>query len=119
MEKDDQDNNYHSIWDEAEFEDELPPPGQSRGIKLAIAGLVVVAIIGLLTWAVMVEIDRQEILQWAADQRPAIGSIMLFLYALSLWSLWFAGRGGGESGAGVLADLDFDSGELGGDNIAS
>jgi hypothetical protein len=63
------------------------------------------------TWAVLAEIDREEILAMAADQRPAIGAIMLFLYALSLWSLWFTGRDG-DDGTGMLADLDFDGGDM-------
>jgi methyl-accepting chemotaxis protein len=67
------------------------------------------------SWAVMAEIDKQEILEMAADQRPAIGAIMLFLYALSLWSVWFAGRESGDGLGGALADLDFDSGEMGAD----
>ena len=68
------------------------------------------------SWAVLAEIDKQEILEMAADQRPAIGSIMLFLYALSLWSIWFGGRGDGEGS--MLANLDFDAVDMGSDNIA-
>ncbi|MCX2980149.1 hypothetical protein EYC98_04625 [Halieaceae bacterium IMCC14734] len=61
-------------------------------------------------WAVMAEIDREEILQMAADERPAIGAIMLFLYGLSLWSVWY-GRGSGLPDGGTqLVDLDFEGG---------
>ena len=65
------------------------------------------------SWAVMAEIDRQEILEMAADQRPAVGSIMLFLYALSLWSLWFGSRESSDAAGSALADLDFDGGDIG------
>ncbi|MCZ6831306.1 MAG: cache domain-containing protein [Gammaproteobacteria bacterium] len=70
------------------------------------------------SWAVMAEIDKQEILKMAADQRPAIGSIMLFLYALSLWSVWFAGREDAVAGIAALADLDFDAGDISADSTA-
>jgi methyl-accepting chemotaxis protein len=66
-------------------------------------------------WAVMAEIDSDEILQMAADQRPAIGGIMLLFYGLSLWSVWY-GRGADVSDSSAqFADLDFDGGSAGPD----
>ncbi|MEP4484973.1 MAG: cache domain-containing protein [Halioglobus sp.] len=40
-------------------------------------------------WAVMAEIDRDEIIQNAATERPALAGVLMFFYALSLWSLWY------------------------------
>ncbi|MEP1596546.1 MAG: cache domain-containing protein, partial [Halieaceae bacterium] len=39
-------------------------------------------------WAVMAEIDRDEVVALAAQERPAIGGALLLLYGLSLWSIW-------------------------------
>lgn len=67
------------------------------------------------TWAVMAEIDRDEIEQGAARQRPALATPMLFFYGLSLWSLWYWRNRQlpGEDNQG--ASLDFgDSGDGGG-----
>ena len=49
--------------------------------------------VGETRWAVMAEIDREELYEIAAEDRPAIAPLMLFLYGLGVWSLWF-GRGG-------------------------
>ena len=40
-------------------------------------------------WAVMAEIDKAEVIQGAATERPALAGVLLFFYALSLWTLWY------------------------------
>jgi methyl-accepting chemotaxis protein len=58
--------------------------------------------IGGTRWAVMAEIDRQEILELAAEDRPAIAPLMLFLYGISLWSVWYARGGRGDEQANLV-----------------
>lgn len=61
-------------------------------------------------WAVMAEIDTQEVLQTMAGKRPAIAGIMFFLYSLALWSFWYVRSGDwsdGDAGAGMAADIDY------------
>jgi methyl-accepting chemotaxis protein len=70
--------------------------------------------VGDARWAVIVEIDVEEIIRWSAQDRPSLAGILLAFYGLSLWSLWYwRGRdvpGGGES----LAGLDFGDSDGGG-----
>jgi hypothetical protein len=60
--------------------------------------------IGEFRWAVMAEIDEQEVLQTMAGKRPAIAGLVLALYALAMWSVWYI-RAGKWSGDRALADL--------------
>jgi hypothetical protein len=64
-------------------------------------------------WALMAEIDRAEIEQRAALERPGLSGALLFIYGLGLWSVWYwRGRslpGDGEQYAG----MDFGDGEGG------
>ncbi|RLA52059.1 MAG: hypothetical protein DRR42_08600 [Gammaproteobacteria bacterium] len=41
------------------------------------------------SWAVMAEIDREEISAIAAGERPALSGILAFIFGLSLWSIWY------------------------------
>ena len=45
--------------------------------------------VGETSWAVMTEVDRQEILESAARDRPNLTGILLFFYGLSIWSVWY------------------------------
>ena len=45
--------------------------------------------VGSTRWALMAEIDRAEIEQGAARERPALSGILLFFYGLGLWSVWY------------------------------
>jgi methyl-accepting chemotaxis protein len=64
-------------------------------------------------WAVMAEIDRDEIEEGAARERPAMSGALLLVYGLSLWSVWYwRGRQLPEEG-GHLAGLDFGDGDGG------
>ena len=71
--------------------------------------------VGDTRWAVMAEIDRQEIEVGAARERPAMSGALLFVYGLSLWSVWYwRGRQLTEDGA-QLASMDLpDSSDGGG-----
>ena len=65
-------------------------------------------------WAVMAEIDRAEIEEGAARERPAMSGALLFIYGLSLWSVWYwRGRVLPEQGE-QYAGLDFGEGDGGG-----
>jgi methyl-accepting chemotaxis protein len=70
--------------------------------------------IGLTSWAVMAEIDRDEILKDAAQDRPNLAGIMLFFYGLSLWSVWYwRGRPSAEEhSAFAELGLEVDSSEM-------
>ena len=60
--------------------------------------------IGEFRWAVMAEIDEQEVLQTRAGKRPAIAGLVLALYALAMWHVWYISAGK-WSGDRALADL--------------
>ena len=45
--------------------------------------------LGGTVWAVMAEIDRAEVIQNAATERPALAGVLFFFYGLSLWTLWY------------------------------
>ena len=72
--------------------------------------------VGDTTWAVMAEIDREEVVRVAAERRPALTGILLFFYGLSLWSIWYwRSRDIGIEGEQVAFDLpDSDSGGMAG-----
>jgi len=64
-------------------------------------------------WAVMAEIDRDEIEEGAARERPAMSGALLLVYGLSLWSVWYwRGRQLPEEGS-HLAGLGFGDGDGG------
>ena len=71
--------------------------------------------VGETSWAVMAEIDRDEISLGAAGDRPNLTGILLFFYGLSLWSVWYwRGRHlSGDNSEYAGLDLDFDSGDFG------
>lgn len=63
--------------------------------------------VGDTSWAVMAEIDQEEIKVGAARERPAVSGLLALFYGLSLWSVWYW-RGRPEPGDGMqLAGLDF------------
>jgi len=45
--------------------------------------------VGGRSWALMAEMDTQEIAREAARERPSIAGILAFIYGLSLWTLWY------------------------------
>ncbi len=70
--------------------------------------------VGDTRWAIMAEIDRDEIEEGAARERPAMAGVLFFVYGLSLWSVWYwQGRQLPEDGV-QLAGLDFPDGGDGG-----
>jgi methyl-accepting chemotaxis protein len=58
-----------------------------RGVEVLSAYLPIT--VGDSRWAVMAEIDREEIVQGAARERPNFSGALLFVYGLSLWSVWY------------------------------
>jgi len=73
--------------------------------------------VGNTSWAVMAEIDRAEVQQGAARERPAMSGALLFVYGLSLWSVWYwRGRQLPAEGSGHYTGMeDFgDGGSLDG-----
>lgn len=84
-----------------------------RGVEVLSAYLPMT--VGGTRWAVMAEIDRDEVVQGAAREVPNFSAVLLFIYGLSLWSVWYWKSrqlpGEGEQ----MAMMDFsDSGEGGG-----
>lgn len=67
------------------------------------------------TWAVVAEFDREEIVSSAAAERPSLAGALLFIYGLSLWSVWYwrGSRMDGSVGGGEFADIDLDVGDFG------
>jgi len=66
--------------------------------------------VGDFHWAVMAEIDEQEVLQTMAGKRPAIAGLVVLLYSLAMWSLWYLRSGdwsGGDALAAVAGDADY------------
>lgn len=59
-------------------------------------------------WAVMAEIDEDEVLHTIANRRPMIAGLMLGLYSLAMWSIWYIRPGDWGEGEG-LAALDLDA----------
>ncbi len=86
-----------------------------RGVKVfsAYDNLV----LGETSWAVMAEIDVEEIALAAAAERPNLSGILLFFYGLSLWTVWYwRGRhlsGDNSEYANLDLDLELESGDLG------
>ena len=59
-------------------------------------------------WAVLAEIDRDEVVAIASEERPALSGILALIYGLSLWSIWYwrGARLPADDDA-TVADLDF------------
>lgn len=72
--------------------------------------------VGGSSWAVMAEIDREEISMNAAAERPNITGMLLFFYGLSLWSVWYwRGRDSADNSSEYAAlDIGFDASDVGG-----
>ena len=82
-----------------------------RGVEVLSVSLPME--VGDTRWAVMAEIDRDEVAAIAARERPALTAPLLFLYGLSLWSVWYwRGRTLPEEGT-QHAGLDFGEGDGG------
>ena len=66
-------------------------------------------------WAVMTEIDIEEVTMAAAAERPNLSGILLFFYGLSLWTVWYwRGRNlSGDNAEYANLDLELDSGDFG------
>jgi methyl-accepting chemotaxis protein len=78
--------------------------------------------VGDTRWALMAEIDREEVVAGAAGERPALAGILALFYGLSLWSIWYwrgrelpdpAGDGIGLSPDTAIGAVD-DGGGMGG-----
>jgi methyl-accepting chemotaxis protein len=70
--------------------------------------------VGDTSWAVMAEIDREEVESGAASERPNLMGILSFFYALTLWSAWYwRGRelGGADVDYGAQA-MQFEGGDF-------
>jgi methyl-accepting chemotaxis protein len=69
--------------------------------------------LGDFTWAVLAEIDRAEVEQLAAAERPALAGALGFFYGLSLWSIWYW-RGRQLPGEEAdMSSLALDAGDFG------
>ncbi len=66
-------------------------------------------------WAVMAEMDEEEVARKVSGSRPIVSSILIFLYGLGVWSLWYGTSG--PSGAEVTGHgfLDGEAGFFDGD----
>ena len=60
-----------------------------------------------ISWAVMAEIDRAEVLQNATSQRPWLAGTMLLFFSLTAWSAWYL-RGADADVEPMFADVDLD-----------
>jgi methyl-accepting chemotaxis protein len=63
-------------------------------------------------WAVLAEIDKDEVLKTVSSKRPVIAGLMFLLYTLALWSFWYirGGEGGGSEPLPEMAsDTDYPS----------
>jgi len=64
------------------------------------------------TWAIMTEIERNEIASIAARQRPGLSGILAFFFGLSLWSLWYWQGRQAPGDTIELASFDLDPGDF-------
>lgn len=53
-----------------------------------LSGFVPLAV-GNNRWAVMAEMDKAEIVEFAAGQQPPLGGVLALIYGLSLWTVWY------------------------------
>ena len=64
-------------------------------------------------WAVMAEIDDDEVLQMVANRRPMIAGLMFVLYSLAMWSIWYIRPGDwGEAEGFAALDIDTDHSDM-------
>lgn len=87
-----------------------------RGIKVLSAYLPLE--VGHTVWAVMAEIDVDEVATIAARERPSFSVALLFIYGLSFWSIWYwRGREMNSSQEGMefgdMGFLDREGGAIG------
>jgi len=68
--------------------------------------------VGSTVWAVMAEIDKAEVIQGAATERPALAGVLTFFYMLSLWTLWYWQGRPDENPAADLSQLDIKSADF-------
>ena len=90
-----------------------------RGLVEDYRGVEVMSVyaplsIGDSNWAVLAEIDRDEVVLAAARDRPAMQRALLFFYGLSLWSLWYWRSRQLPDQDMDLPGLDFPDGDGGG-----
>lgn len=65
-------------------------------------------------WAVMAEIDEDEVLRTVANKRPMIAGLMFLMYSLSLWSVWYLRQGEAVVDEALAPiDIDADYSDLG------
>jgi methyl-accepting chemotaxis protein len=64
-------------------------------------------------WAVMAEIDRDEVLRTISGKRNQIAGVMLFLYAITLWTLWYIREGDWAAGETLSGPADTDHTDIG------
>ena len=91
-----------------------------RGVEVMSAYTSVA--VGDHIWAVVAEFDREEIVTSSTAERPTLAGVLLFLYGLSMWSIWYwrGSRADGDVGGGELAEIELsldsfpDSAGLGG-----
>jgi methyl-accepting chemotaxis protein len=66
-------------------------------------------------WAVMAEIDEDEVLQMVANRRPLIAGLMFVLYSLAMWSIWYIRPGDwGEAEGFAALEIDSEHSDMGG-----
>lgn len=63
--------------------------------------------VGDTRWVVLAEIDREEIELGAARERPAMTGVLSFVYALSLWSVWYWRNRQSDADGVQLAGMEF------------
>ena len=65
-------------------------------------------------WAILAEIDREEVIRQLAETRPLIAALLLFLYSLAMWSLWYIRPDDWDMGPGlILVGGDSDYADMG------
>ena len=65
-------------------------------------------------WAVLAEIDKEEVLQHMTGRRPAILGLTGLLYALAMWSLWLIRPGDWQDQGSILSSsINDDFGDAG------
>ena len=64
-------------------------------------------------WAVMAEIDRDEVMSTISGKRNQIAGVMLFLYTITLWTLWYIREGDWAAGETLSGPADTDHTDIG------
>ena len=70
--------------------------------------------VGSTRWALMAEVDRAEIEDGAARERPALAGPLMFFYGLGLWSVWYWRGRVLPEGDAHYASLEFGDSDGGG-----